>query len=234
MSELERAIRSVGATVEWPPTPTFALPRDLANARRSSAGRRRRTLVLAFAAAALLAVGIAFAVAPARSAILRFLGFGGVRIERVTTLPRAAERPLATSLGAPVSHSEAAQLLGEPARLPPGASGARLYSSGPVVSTLLETSGEPLLLSELRVDPGEFLLKKLALGSTHVEWVSVRRPNDAIWIAGARHVVVGPTAPPRLAGNVLLWQAGSITYRLEGRALRRNDALALARAVDAG
>jgi len=232
MPELEHALRAVGATVEWPPTPPLALPRDLA-AGRVSSGRRRRTLVLALAAA-LLAIGIAFAVAPARSAILRFFGLGGVRIERVTTLPRAAERPLAASLGAPVSHSEAAQLLGEAARLPPGASGARLYASGPAVSTLLETRRGPLLLSELRADPGEFLLKKLALGSTHVEWVSVRRPNDAIWLAGARHVVVGPTAPPRLAGNVLLWQAGSITYRLEGRALGRSDAVALARAIDAG
>ena len=59
--------------------------------------------------------------------------------------------------------------------------------------------------------------------------VSVRVGNaDGLWIAGARHVFVLPAAPPRLAGNVLVWEFGAITYRLEGRGLGKQAALELA------
>ena len=37
-----------------------------------------------------------------------------------------------------------------------------------------------------------------------------------------------PGAPPRLAGNVLLWQAHGLTLRLEGRGLTRGRAVELA------
>jgi hypothetical protein len=40
-----------------------------------------------------------------------------------------------------------------------------------------------------------------------------------VWISGAPHVVLGPELPPRLAGNVLVWVRGAVTYRLEGKGL---------------
>jgi DNA-binding SARP family transcriptional activator len=86
---------------------------------------------------------------------------------------------------------------------------------------------------ELRIDV-DLAHGELAAGSTRVEWLSLQRPDDAIWIAGGPHIVVGPTAPPRLAGNVLLWQHGGLTYRLEGRRLTRDRAVALARAILGG
>jgi hypothetical protein len=230
MPELEQQLRSLATVVEWPPTPELVPPPQLLPVPRRHVPRR--ALVVALAAA--VAIGVAFAVPPARSALLRFLGFGGVRIERVATLPRAAELPLAESLGTPVSAAAARRVLGEPMRLPPTARRARLYASGPAVSALLRAGGRPLLLSELRADPNGFFLKKLAAGSTRVEWLSLQRPDDAIWIAGGPHIVVGPTAPPRLAGNVLLWQHGGLTYRLEGRRLTRDRAVALARAILGG
>ncbi|HYA08040.1 MAG TPA: hypothetical protein VEG24_00525, partial [Gaiellaceae bacterium] len=50
------------------------------------------------------------------------------------------------------------------------------------------------------------------------------------WITGTGHVVVlPPSRPPRLAGSVLLWQAGGLTLRLEGRGLTLARALELAR-----
>src|SRR5436309_4664694 len=99
MTELERVLAQLD--VDWPTTPSFAY-------------RRRRRRLLAVALAIVLVVGIAFAVPPARSAILRFFHIGGERIERVQSLPRAEERALRASLGVPISRAEAARLLARP------------------------------------------------------------------------------------------------------------------------
>ena len=101
MTELELSLAALAPEVDWPATPTLALPHVLPR-------RSRPRLVIAVALAALVvAVGAAFAVPSARSAILRFFGFGGVTIERVATLPSAQERPLAATLGTPVSRDAA-------------------------------------------------------------------------------------------------------------------------------
>jgi hypothetical protein len=87
----------------------------------------------------------------------------------------------------------------------------------------------PLLLSELRADRGELLLKKTAGSSTDVEWVEVNPDSYGVWISGGAHVVVWPATPPRLAGNVLIWVADGVTFRLEGPRLTRAEALRVAR-----
>ena len=71
------------------------------------------------------------------------------------------------------------------------------------------------------------VLKKLAGAETDVRGVDLGVP--AIWIRGAKHVYMGPTLPPRYAGNVLLWQDGAVTFRLEGRDLTLAHARELAR-----
>ena len=92
MSELERDLRSLAAEIAWPPTPrlTPQLAPQLA--------RRRRGALVALVVAAL-ALGVAFVVPGARSAILRFFHLGGVTVERVVTLPPAQKRPLDADLG---------------------------------------------------------------------------------------------------------------------------------------
>jgi len=184
---------------------------------------RRPLLAVALLAAA---VAVAFAEPGARSAILRLLHLGGVTIERVTTLPAAEERPLASGLGVPVSRAEAEATLGTAVKLPPSVGRPRLYLSSGFVSVLLATP-EPVLLSEFGSDGGPELLKKLVGGSTGVEAVELGT-GSGIWISGAEHVLMAPTAPPRLAGNVLIWQQGRLTFRLEGRTLTREVALRLA------
>ena len=224
MTELERSLAALSREVDWPETPQLTLPAELPR-------RSRRPAKLAVAAALLLlALGAALAVPSARSAILHLFGFGGVTIERVSTLPDARERPLAAILGAPVGPDAAARLLGEPVRLPPGSRNLRLYADGQVVSTVFRAPGA-ILLSEFRAGAGVPILKKLASGSTRVEWVQVAAGSQGIWIAGADHVFIGPAAPPRLAGNVLIWQRGEITYRLEGHGLTKGRALELARQI---
>jgi hypothetical protein len=184
--------------------------------------------LLVAAAVLLLAACVAALVPGARSAILHWFRIGGASVERVQTLPPAERRSLAAALGRPVGSAEAERVLGAPVRLPRDA--RQLYLQGGVVSALLETGAGPVLFSELRSQELPMLLKKLASGSTSVDFVTVAGGTGA-WIAGAPHVVIFPAAPPRLAGNVLLWETGGITYRLEGARLDKQTALTLARSL---
>jgi hypothetical protein len=222
LPELEQQLRALAAAIDWPETPRLTPPLE---ARR----RSRRPLVAAVSLV-VLAVAVAFAVPPARSAILRFFHLGGVTIERVDVLPPAQERPLAASLGGPISAAEARAVLGQPFRLPTVAGTPQLYAQDTVVSTLL-AAPEPLLLSELQAD-GPFLLKKVVGTLSQVESADLGPDTMALWITGKPHVLFAPGAPPRLAGNVLLWSRGDLTYRLEGRQLDEDEALRLARQID--
>ena len=63
------------------------------------------------------------------------------------------------------------------------------------------------------------LLKKVAGIVEHGRAASqIDDGAQGLWIAGEQHVVYWLDAPPRLAGNVLLWEDGGVTYRLEGKA----------------
>jgi hypothetical protein len=210
MAELERDLRAL--RVDWPETPDVASRLELRP--------RRRLLVPALVFAAILAVTAAFAVPQSRSAILRFFHLRGVTVERVGTLPPAEERPLAAGLGSEIDDAQARALLGGP--FLPAAHGA-LYERDGIVSTLLRG---PVLLSEFGAP--EFL-KKFA--TSKVEWVQVAPDVQGLWIAGAPHVVFFPGASPRLAGNVLVFATGTRTFRLEGRGLTKDDALAKAREI---
>src|SRR5512132_3685714 len=94
MTELERALIALGNELEFPPTP------DLWPGVRERLHRRSWFRPAVFAVAlGLVAVGIAFAVPPARSAILRFFHLGAATVEQVDTLPAAQNRPLVSGLG---------------------------------------------------------------------------------------------------------------------------------------
>jgi hypothetical protein len=212
MTELEHSLRTL--RVDWPPTP------DVASRLELRARPRRRALVAAVALA-VVALAAAFAVPQSRSAILRFFHLRGVTVERVDTLPRAQEVPLAAGLGRVVDDEEARQVLGGPF-LP--LEHGTLYDQNGFVSTLLDG---PLLLSEFG-SPG--MLKKFA--TSKVEWVEVVPGIQGLWISGPPHVVFFfPEASPRLAGNVLVWATDRRTYRLEGRGLKKDHALELAREI---
>jgi hypothetical protein len=218
MAELERLLSAAAREVAWPLPSEAVLP---AGARRP----RRRGLIVVVAA--VVAVAVAMAVPGARSAILRAFGLEGVSIERVGALPPAQERPLGAGLGAPVSAQQARQVLSAPFALPPLRSQPRLYLDQGAVSALLDAGG-PILLSELRVGGGgPVILKKIVGPSTGVEGVRVG-DSPGMWISGAEHLYISPGAPPRLAGNVLLWERDGILYRLEGPALTEKQALRLA------
>jgi hypothetical protein len=237
--DLERELRALAAEIEWPATPitvlpltpVVATPRHASWLRHASWPRHaswRRHAILALAAATL-AVAAAFAVPQSRGAILRFLRLGAVTVRFVDRLPAAQERPLSAGLGPPVSAAEARAALGAPLLLPRLAAPPPLHVRDGVVSLLFLERGEPVLLSELRgSDP--VLLKKAVAGGSSVEGVRIGT-ESGLWLSGAPHVYLFPGAPPRLAGNVLLWQRGTLTLRLEGRNLTRTAALELAQTL---
>ena len=200
--DLERELISLA--IAWPETPVFELRPQ----------RRRWPLAVAIAFAALAA---AFAVPQSRAAILDLFDFGGVTIERVGTLPAAQERPLGADLGAVVTPAQAKNYVGPRLLLPPVP--VTLHVRGNVISMVFTYAGEPVLLSEFQA--GAEIFKKIVGPATKIEQTS-RGP----WIEGA-HLYLFPKAPPRLAGNVLLWRHAGLTFRLEGRDLTRDQALTL-------
>ena len=222
MAELEHELRALAPAIDWPPTPALE-PRPEPRPARA----RLRPLWVALALL-LIALAVALSVPAARSAILRVFHLGGVTVERVTTLPPARERPLQADLGVRVDARTARETLGAPMRLPKLDHPPQLYQRGTAVSALLARA-EPVLLTEFRADSAIF--KKIFAGRTTAVPVRVGTA-PGLWIAGDRHVFVPFEAEPRLAGNVLIWQVGAITFRLEGRHLSKHDALALAAEID--
>lgn len=211
MAELERDLRLLAAELDWPRTPPLVLRPPTRRSRPDATA-----LVVA------LAVGLAFAVPGSRGAILRFFHLGAVSVQRVRTLPSAQERSLRSALGTPTTPAGAADLLGRPF-VP---AGVAVYRSGAAVSAIVDGG---LLLTELRTQGGAVILKKFAGTATRVESVSLVPGTPALWLTGARHVVVlPPRLPARYAGNTLVWEHDGITYRLEGAGLTLARAHAIA------
>jgi hypothetical protein len=216
MTELERALVALGADLDFPDTPDAWHQVSQRMQRR----RWQRPAVLALVAA-VLAVAIAFAVPPARSAILKFFHIGSVTVERVETLPPAQHRAFATGLGPartkPTLH------------LPEGLTATRYYSGPGMAAATLRYRGRQILFVELRGDQMGFS-KKFVGPTTRVE--EARIGEWGLWFEGGEHVIMWTygNVQTRLAGNVLVWLSNGTTYRLEGR-LDKGQMLALARQI---
>jgi hypothetical protein len=234
--ELELALRRLGHDVDWPETP------DLATTvrRRIEAGPERRfrphRIVLALAALAVVG-GAVFAVPPARTAILDWLGFGGVEIRRVEELPelRGGARLV---LGDRVSLEQARRRVDHPVLVPAGPTPDAVYvdasSPGSPVALVYGSLEEPrLLVLEFRAAP---LIEKALRFDTTVEQVVVNG-EPGLWIEGPEHEFFYRTSErevamdtQRLAGNTLLWTRGLLTLRIEGD-LSKSEALSIARSM---
>jgi hypothetical protein len=216
MTELERALVALGEDVDFPATPAVWHHIEQRLQRR----RWVRPAVLAVALGAL-ALGIAFAVPDARSAILRFLHIGSVSVEQVQTLPPAQTRPFATGLG-PKRDQPTVQL-------PAGLTATAYYARPGLHAALLSYRGKQVLYAELRGNQIG-LAKKFVGPGTHAE--DVRLGEFGLWLSGAPHVLMWDqgSVQTRLAGNVLLWLSGDVTHRLEGP-LSKAEMLALARQI---
>jgi hypothetical protein len=235
MTELERRLHALAPYVELPEDPDLqaAVGARIA-ARRSPRLRRAVALGLALVA---LAIGIAFAVPPARSGILRFLGFGGVRIEFVDKLPVAPVRNeldlgLLTTLSAArdaVSYRILiSDLLGGP---------DEVHLRGDQVGFVYRTKeGVKLLVTQFPGTETSGLVKKLYTPRTRIFYAPVGG-SPGYWITGAPHAFLYLDKRGRviqqtlyLAGDTLLWQHGGLTLRLEGR-ISLGQALRIARSL---
>ena len=107
MPDLERELRELGASLDYPRTPDVAdaVRRRIVERKR----RSRRAFVIAFAVLAI-GVGAVMAVPQARSALLEWLGLRGVEIERVPTQPEAPAVGADLDLGERVALPEARRL----------------------------------------------------------------------------------------------------------------------------
>jgi hypothetical protein len=216
MTELERALVALGNELEFPATPEV-WPRV---AERLQRRRWVRPAALAVAVGAV-AIGIAMAVPPARSAILRFFHIGSVTVERVETLPPSQTRPFSTGLGPARSQPTV--------RLPTGLKATAYYARPGLNAALLRYRGKQVLYAELRGDQMGFT-KKFVGPTTHVE--EARIGEWGMFLSGAPHVVMWEDGrvETRLAGNVLIWLFQGTTYRLEGE-LNKQQMLKLGRQI---
>ena len=216
MTELERALVALGEELEFPQS-RDAWPRIADRLRRR---RWVRPAVFALAAG-VVALGIALAVPPARSAIFKLFHIGSVTVERVDTLPPAQTRPFATGLGP----ARAQPTL----KLPSGLTATTYYKGPGMAAALLRYRGRQVLLAELRGDQMGFA-KKVVGPTTHIE--EVRLGEFGLFLSGAPHVLMWDSGDvqTRLAGNVLIWLGKGVTYRLEGQ-LTKGQMLVLARQI---
>jgi hypothetical protein len=231
MAELERDLRETGRLLAWPAEP------DLVPSVRARLGEaaprerlfaRRRVLVLALAML-VVAVGAAFAVPPARTAILRFFHIGGETITRVDTLPNAPRLSPIAGLDGPMPVEDATDRAGFNLILPPKHGG--IYAGDGIIATYIAPR---VVLTEARGELG--FAKKVAGPQTRIEPIRVN-DHDGVWVAGAPHVVMyfdsqglGREKRVRIAGNTLVWAYGSVTLRIEGP-ITQAQALALAATV---
>ena len=202
MTELERALVALGNELEFPSTP------DLWSRVEPRLQRRRWVRPAVFAAAVVaVAIGIALAVPPARSAILKFFHIGAATVEQVETLPPARQQPFAFGLGPALSRATV--------KLPASVKPIHYYARHGLAAALVRYRGTKLLYARLEGDQMGFS-KKFVGPTTHVE--DARIGEWGIFFSGGQHVIRWEfgTVPTRLAGNVLLWLSNGVTYRLEG------------------
>jgi len=243
MPELELALRELGGDLDWPAAPDLGEP--VRRRLREAPARRplfsRRAFVIALAVLAV-AVGAVFAVPQTRAAILEFFHLRGVTIERVHELPTVSvQTGLGTFLGDRVTLAEARerasfdvvvpQALGEPDEVyfqegPP---------SGGMVSFVYGTSDDPeALFTQFAARVDDVVLKKVA-PETRTEAVTVDG-QPGYWLEGAHFFSYldregdMQSEQVRLAGNVLLWERGTRTLRLEAD-ISKEEALRIAASV---
>jgi hypothetical protein len=241
MSDLARRLDELGARLEYPPAPDLV---ESVLRRMQSPPTRRRTRGLLVALAVLaVAAGALLAASPgARSAVLRFLHLGGVRIERVEDLPVVEVRQL-PYFGNRVTLAEARRAVGFRILFPrlgdldrPDEIYLRTLPPGGAVTLVYGSLARPrLALSQSRGDPIEPLLIKVLGRATRVDRVSVDGARG-VWIEGAPHQVLTSWRGVEyedtlyLAGSVLIWERAGRSFRLEAD-IPRNEAIRLAESL---
>jgi hypothetical protein len=252
VNDLDRRLEVLRSELDWPPVPNVARAVGVRLEAEPARGERRwqpwgwNPVAATALALVVMVTGVVIVSPGARDAVADWLGIGGVRIEFGDVAP--SPRATALDLGRHVSLAEAEVRatfdvlvpdfadIGEPHEiyfdpLPGEGQVSLVYDAGPGLPDA--GNGFGLLINEFKggVDGGYF--KKLGAADTDVRFIEVNGV-PGYWIAGAPHAlsyvdsngdVVEQTV--RLAGNVLLWEEGGVTFRIESL-LTRAEALAIA------
>jgi hypothetical protein len=213
-----------------------------------------RTLAYATAAATVIVAAVLAFSPGARHAVAGWLGLRGVEIEVVQSPPSTVppSGPQVLDLGPRVTLAQAGREVGFEVLLPTVPELGQpdevhvqplyiseqvflVYRARPGLPAAPET-GVALLISEFRAMPDEGFYKKSSVGVGNVEFVRVNG-QPGYWIAGGHQVsYVDENGIPiqdttRLAGNVLVWQHGELTLRIEST-LDLPDVLRIARSFE--
>jgi hypothetical protein len=241
-SSVESALRDLAPTIAYPPTPDLATSVRAAltdpEALRPPRFRWRifRRSSLAAVAALVLLAGAALAVG---------IGLRGLSIVFVETPPPGASEEL--RLGEPVTLTEAQAEAPFRILLPSGEIGRpdEVYADSRAgvhqVTLVYRTSsggkGVDLLITQFLARPELDAAVKQVGPGTSVEAVTVG-DHQGFWIAGEPHMLtyVDPNGRLiedriRLVGDVLVWQEGDVTLRLEG-AESREAAIQIAESME--
>ena len=251
MSVLEQALVDLGRHLRYPEAPDLApgVVRQLRAPGPSPA--RRRMAILAAATLALLVGGLAALSPTVRAALFRVLNLPGVRIEVGAPGPEAPVRTLGDglALGSRTSLARAQAQAEFPIQVPSSlgppdrvylerdrAGGTVWLVYGPRMGLPeAEETGVGLLVTEFRGSVDEEFLKKVTYEGGSVMPVEVDG-SRGFWLRGAHTLIfLDERGFPiedrtRVAGNVLVWEADGVTYRLESD-LGLVDTLEIARSM---
>jgi hypothetical protein len=237
---LEHELRALAPLVEWPDAPDVAPTVAARIAALPPRWRPSRRVGLAFAVV-LLALAVALAVPPARTAILDWLGIGSARIEFVDELPPLQLSAPVELLGETTTLTDARRRAGFPVAPPPRGEPApdevRVVDGRRV--SYIWRDGDRIRLLVTQV-PGLLqrneILKKLIPPSVTIERLTIDG-DGAVFLAGGPHAVflLDPNGSYQedhgwLAGNTLLVDRGGSMLRIEG-SLDRDRAVDLARSM---
>jgi hypothetical protein len=243
MTELEARLHALGAELDLPTTPDLA--RALAGRLGEEPRRPRpRWLVRGAVALAVLAAALAATLAfspGARSAVLEWLGLRGAIVSVVVELPPLTPAQSLEFLGEEVGLAEAERRAGfEALELTALGEPDAVYVKEPGMISFVygRDLDVRLIFSQVNgtLDEG-FLLKKVVTSGTLVDRLEVDG-GRGILLTGEPHAFAYVTEDGAfhdervyLARDVLLWERGPLTLRLEGE-LSKREALALAESVE--
>ncbi|HVR79969.1 MAG TPA: hypothetical protein VMS99_16450 [Acidimicrobiia bacterium] len=244
MIDLERTLRLAATGIDWPDADLTGpvVARITTAEKRTTGSRRWIQVALAAAAIAIFVV----ATPAGRQAVADLLEVAGIRVswsEQTVTpvaelelgeqvsLEEAAEMasfPLLSPIGAEVGEADGVYF----SDFPPGGAVHLVWESDRSLPAAGET-GVGLLYSQFKLEaPGGFT--KTVQPGSEARRVQVR-DNDGFWIEGVPHIIfyedeTGSQERARLAANVLAWEEGGVTHRIE-TTLALDDALRLAESL---
>lgn len=247
--DLESRLRTTAAIVAFPATPDLVASTRARIGVERPVGQRpiaRYAWIGGFAAVLALALVVTFSTT-SRDAIGRWFDIPGILIVSDDGKPtERADSPLRSMLGAETTLESAAGAIAFDVLAPAELSApdeVYLHSSDTNnVLTMIWTANPDLpaigeqdiavLFSQFKSSPDEVWADKEVGGTAAMRVVRVHGV-DGLWIEGTHDLTIndaGGDPQTRVAGNVLSWHIGGVTYRIESN-LTLERVLAIAESV---